>query len=66
MILCLCRGVAERVVDAAIADGASSVDDVTDACAAGGDCGACHVSILALLGRRRAGHARHPEPAGQR
>ena len=32
MILCLCRGVAERVVDAVIADGASSVDDVTDAC----------------------------------
>jgi bacterioferritin-associated ferredoxin len=65
MILCLCRGVAERIVDAAIAGGASSVDDVMDACAAGTDCGACHVSILALLGRR-AGHARHPEHAGQR
>jgi len=65
MILCLCRGVAERVVDAVIADGASSVDDVTDACAAGADCGACHVSILALLGRC-AGRARHPEHAGQR
>ena len=41
MIVCLCRAVCERVLDDAIAAGASSVEAVRRVCGAGGDCGAC-------------------------
>ncbi|HEV8617841.1 MAG TPA: (2Fe-2S)-binding protein [Methylomirabilota bacterium] len=49
MIVCLCRGVADRAIGAAIADGASTLTDIVAACAAGSDCGACHASLLAML-----------------
>jgi len=49
MIVCLCRGVTDQVVGAAIADGASTVTDVVAACGAGSDCGACQASLLAML-----------------
>jgi bacterioferritin-associated ferredoxin len=56
MILCLCRGVSDRAVLAAIADGASSVEQVERACGAGGDCGACGDLLEALLERARETH----------
>jgi bacterioferritin-associated ferredoxin len=43
-------------VGAAIAGGASTIDEITAACAAGADCGACHVSLRELL----AAHGRRP------
>ena len=52
MILCLCRGVVDGVVNAVIAEGASSLEQISAACAAGSDCGACHESLLELLDRR--------------
>ena len=52
MILCLCRGVPETAVGAVIADGASSLDDITSACDAGADCGACHEYMLGMLAGR--------------
>jgi bacterioferritin-associated ferredoxin len=46
MILCLCRGVAERDVVEAIRSGARSIEDVSTRCSgAGGDCGACQAQI---------------------
>ena len=45
MIVCLCRAVCEQVVDEVVTAGASSVDAVTAACGAGGDCGACWAMI---------------------
>ena len=56
MILCLCRGVPETAVGAIIADGASSLDDITSACEAGADCGACHEHMLGMLAGRGACH----------
>ena len=56
MILCLCRGVSDRTVEAAIADGACTVAQIEGACGAGGDCGACGDLLDALVERARGGH----------
>ncbi|MGH7398406.1 MAG: (2Fe-2S)-binding protein [Candidatus Rokuibacteriota bacterium] len=56
MILCLCRGISDRAVEAAIADGASTVAQIERACGAGGDCGACGDLLDALVERARHGH----------
>ena len=49
MILCLCRGVPENVVCAAIRAGAGTLNDVEAMCGAGSDCGACQTMIEELL-----------------
>jgi len=41
LIVCLCHGVRDRDVDAAIGAGAGTVEEVGDACGAGTGCGAC-------------------------
>jgi bacterioferritin-associated ferredoxin len=62
MILCLCRGVSDRTVEAVIADGAHSVAQIERACGAGGDCGACGDLLDALVERARDGHyGRRPQ-----
>ncbi len=48
-MVCLCNGVAERKVRKAIAKGASTVDEVTAACDAGGGCTGCHPTIERML-----------------
>jgi len=53
MIVCLCNGVSESRVQAAIHEGASTRQQVTKSCHAGGDCGACHGSIRELLAEAR-------------
>ena len=53
MILCLCRGVSDRTVEAVIADGACTVAQIERACGAGGDCGACGDLLDALVERAR-------------
>jgi bacterioferritin-associated ferredoxin len=45
VIVCHCRAVNHREIEAAIADGARSITEVTQACGAGGDCGGCHPTI---------------------
>jgi bacterioferritin-associated ferredoxin len=45
MVLCICRAVTEREIDAAVRAGASSVDAVAACCGAGTDCGACRDAI---------------------
>jgi bacterioferritin-associated ferredoxin len=49
MILCSCHGVPETAVDAVIARGASCLDEIASACAAGSDCGACRAYLLDKL-----------------
>ncbi len=51
MIVCLCRGVSERHVEAAIARGASTSEEVGRVCGAGRDCGACCPMLESLLER---------------
>jgi bacterioferritin-associated ferredoxin len=52
MYVCVCRAVCDREVESVIDAGASTVDDVTKACGAGSDCGACHREIADRLARR--------------
>ncbi len=49
MYVCLCRGVTERSVCAAIAAGACSVQDLAAGCGAGSRCGGCLPSIERIL-----------------
>ena len=41
MIICVCHGVRDREVEAAIDRGAATLDDLATMCGAGTDCGAC-------------------------
>ena len=50
MYVCICWAVTEAQVRRCIAEGASTVEDVGDRCAAGTGCGSCHERIGALLG----------------
>jgi bacterioferritin-associated ferredoxin len=52
MFVCICRGVTEQQVKATIEAGAKSVDEVTAACCAGDDCGACHTQIEDMIEQR--------------
>ena len=49
MIACLCAGVPEHRIQAAIDRGACRVEELMDACGAGRDCGACLGLLEALL-----------------
>jgi bacterioferritin-associated ferredoxin len=49
MYVCVCLAVTEVEVQAAIEGGAHNREAVTRACGAGGDCGACHGMIDAML-----------------
>jgi bacterioferritin-associated ferredoxin len=64
MIVCLCRGLAERTILATIARGGDTLDRLTAACGAGADCGGCEDMLSALLEHARgAGYSgREPRP----
>ncbi len=49
MYVCMCKGVSSAEVEKSIDDGASSVEEVTRSCRAGGDCGACHQMIEDMI-----------------
>ncbi len=49
MYVCVCLAVTDETVQVAIEDGAASVSEVTSACLAGGDCGACHAMIEGMI-----------------
>lgn len=57
MIVCLCKGVSCSAIRRAIADGASSVEEVGMACGAGTDCGGCQGAIEDILEEERPGVA---------
>ena len=59
MVICQCEYVNDRTISEIATDGVSSVDeltvdDVTDRCGAGGQCGGCRDSIEQLLRAMRA------------
>lgn len=49
MIVCLCKGVSCGVIRNAIAEGATSVEEIGRACGAGTDCGGCEGTIEDLI-----------------
>lgn len=60
MIVCLCHAVRDRDLDAAIAEGASTVEEVGRACGAGTGCGACIPEVVDRLARLCAGDCAPP------
>ena len=65
MIVCLCEGVPLRQVREVIADGAQTLDQITRACGAGSDCGACHQHLAALLESKGTGGPAPASPCGK-
>lgn len=49
MLLCLCKGVPDRVVRLAVLSGATTIEAVGARCGAGTDCGACCSMIHDLI-----------------
>lgn len=58
MYVCLCRGVSDRKIRAAIAAGATTLAEVGKRTMAGTECGTCHPGIEELL--REARDPNHP------
>lgn len=59
MVICSCRAVSDRAVLAAIAEGASTVEDVSDKCAAASRCGGCWPEVERLVEALAVVRARH-------
>jgi bacterioferritin-associated ferredoxin len=55
MFVCLCNGITSQVVADAIANGASTTNQIATACGAGADCGRCRRTLRSLLGVQRRG-----------
>jgi bacterioferritin-associated ferredoxin len=53
MIVCLCHHVNDKALDTVVANGASTLRDVGEACGAGTDCGQCCRDILKTLRKRQ-------------
>ena len=49
MIVCCCKAIAHETIAELIASGATSVDDVEQACGAGSACGACRGMIEEMV-----------------
>ena len=49
MVVCSCRAVTDRAVLAAIADGATTVEALSDQCAAASKCGGCWPELERLI-----------------
>ena len=65
MILCICRSVTDREVDAAVRDGARSLGEIAERSGAGTDCGCCRKTIEQRIERACAGDcARCPRSSG--
>jgi bacterioferritin-associated ferredoxin len=58
MIVCICKVVTDRQVDAAVEQGASSVDEVSARTGAGTDCGCCQDDLEQRVSRACARLAR--------
>jgi len=70
MYICLCHAATTKDVDAAIADGASTVEEIGDVCGAGSGCGSCHEELQDMLDARlgcpRASSAASSSPSPRR
>ena len=53
MFVCLCVGVSNQAVVAAVDAGASTCNEVAAACGAGSECGRCRRTVRAIIDGRR-------------
>ena len=58
-IVCACRGVRQMKIEAAIAEGCTSVDAVSETTGAGSSCGSCRPEIARLLSQSAKPEVRH-------
>jgi bacterioferritin-associated ferredoxin len=49
MFVCSCKAVTDRTVDAAIASGATCIEEIAERCGAGSRCGGCSPELERLL-----------------
>jgi bacterioferritin-associated ferredoxin len=49
VIVCHCRAVSDRTIGDQVAAGATSIDELSERCGAGSDCGGCHRRLERLL-----------------
>jgi bacterioferritin-associated ferredoxin len=49
MIVCICRGISDRHLEALVDAGAQTVEQVERLCGAGGDCGACRSEVERII-----------------
>jgi bacterioferritin-associated ferredoxin len=54
MFVCICAAVPDAEIRSCVAGGASTVEEVGDACGAGTGCGSCHDQIDTFLLAARA------------
>jgi len=54
MVVCSCLAVSDRTVRAAIEDGATTVEALTDRCAAASECGGCWPALERLIAEHAA------------
>ncbi len=64
MYVCICAGVTDDEVNAEIAQGADSVEELGYRCGAGTGCGMCHEKLRALCAVAGARCAKLPVHAG--
>jgi bacterioferritin-associated ferredoxin len=64
MFVCLCVGVSNQAVAAAVDAGASTCNEVAAACGAGSECGRCRRTVRAIIDGRR--DAAAPDRGGVR
>lgn len=65
MIVCICRAVSDRSVHQAIAEGASSVEDLGKRCGAGTCCGSCVEELSTMLRARGRAQTGDCQPRAQ-
>jgi bacterioferritin-associated ferredoxin len=53
MFVCLCAGVSNQAVAAAVDAGASTCNEVAATCGAGAECGRCRRTVRAIIDGRR-------------
>lgn len=49
MFVCLCNGITSQMVADAVADGATTCNQVAAVCDAGADCGRCRRTVRAII-----------------
>jgi bacterioferritin-associated ferredoxin len=57
VFVCLCNGITSQAVADAIADGASTTNQIAAVCGAGAECGRCRRTLRKLLGTPNRNHS---------
>ncbi len=51
MIVCVCRGISDRHLEALVRNGADTPQRLEELCGAGGDCGSCRDEVERIVDR---------------